>query len=178
MKKSLFEKIGLVKSEGDDFNPDSYQSPTPEPVDMLPEDTKVSDLESVSNIYEKGGLGDLSKSIYKVEEIRKALPTNLPKESMKVSVLGLMPLSGLDQTAVIEDANKRLVLLGEAFARCSSETENIVYNNENNIAELENTINELKKEISDRKLYQDNFKSMVEGEATKINNTVKFLTEE
>lgn len=179
MKRSIFEKIGLVKSEGEEFVPELYQvQSAPEPVDMLPEDTQVSELESISSIYEKGGLGDLSQSIYKVEEIKKALPTNLPKESMKVSVIGLMPLSGLDQATVIEDANSRLRILSEAFTRCLTETEDIVSNNENNIAELENTINELKQEISDKKLYKENFKSMIDNEAAKINNTVKFLTEE
>ncbi len=101
MKKSLFEKMGLVRSEGgDEESFDTNCVFAPAPVEILPEDVEVSQLENVMSIYEKGGLGDLSKSIFKVEEIKNALPKDLPRESKKVSVLGLVPLSGLDQTIV------------------------------------------------------------------------------
>lgn len=137
---------------------------------------EVTDIASIEEIYEKAGISDLSKSIYKVEEIRSVLPSTLSTSAKKESVLGMMQVSKITPDEVIEDASTRVAVLKGALDSFTNETIKIVETNTAEIVELENRINALKDEINNRQLSQEQQEQLINSESDKIDSIIKFIS--
>lgn len=133
-----------------------------------------SDLISVDAIYSENGLSDNSKSIYKVNEIRAALP-DMPSDSKKASVIGMLTVSKIDISEIENDAEERIDTIIAVLNNFTSETQRIVDSAEEQIAEKEKEIEELKNKIADRKQLQERQGKLCEDELELINATVNFI---
>ena len=60
----------------------------------------------IADIYSNMNL-DVNKSIFKIEELKSTLPGNLPTETKKQTVLGMLPVVGLELDNVVQAANRR-----------------------------------------------------------------------
>ena len=67
----------------------------------------VSQDNLVSDIYNQNNLSDLSKSIFKVEELVNSLPKEMPNDTKKSTVLSILTSFGLTVDEVIADGNSR-----------------------------------------------------------------------
>jgi hypothetical protein len=181
MKKNIFEKLGLVEYE---------ESEVPETTDSFDQSMEldgavVSSIEgldmdeilSVDSIYDKCGLADKSKSIFKVDEFKNALPNDIPNESKRKSVVGVITVSGLSLDILISDAETRVSALRMTLDSFSTETINMVSENDAEIVELESKINELKQKNNDRKKAQEVQEMLITEEVKKIEDIVRFINQ-
>lgn len=147
-------------------------SVTPTAEDVV---TDVENLMTAESIYKENGLEDEIKSIFKVEEIKGVLPANLPTEAKKASVVGMMGVSELTVETVLEDAQKRILVLEGALQNFTSETIRVVEESEEQILELEEKINSLRGTITSRKKSQEDQATIINKETEKIKSIVDFI---
>lgn len=179
----ILEKLGLVEDDGQEPQ-GQYEIPaepvvTPEPVAAEPsvlDDATESELQSVVSVYEKAGLADLSKSIYKVEELKNALPGSLDLQTIKQSVLGVMKVAGLGVEEVLTDSDRRVRVLQEAQAKQSNDIQAEITANLTEIEALEARVNELKQINNQKKKLQEEQTVAMQGELEKIQAIVKFIS--
>jgi hypothetical protein len=180
-KKSLFEKLGLVESAAPEVDLAALQAQAASYQEM--EETPVLDIDfegedflTVEELYEKAGLADTSKSIFKVEEFSKVLPENLPTDVRRQSVIGILTASGLELDGLLEDANQRLDSLEGLLSVTSQNTVEFITEKETEISELLQRVDSLKQLINDRKSSQEQQNKIAQEEQGKINEIVKFVT--
>lgn len=138
-------------------------------------DIKVTNVSTIEKIYDVGNMSDLSKSVYKIEEIKSVLPNTLPTAAKKESVLGMMQVSGITVEEVIEDANNRSEVLNSVLLNFTNQTVELIEESSNEIKELEDRINELKEGINSRKLEQEQQEKIIKDEFEKINTVIEFI---
>ncbi|MNV83874.1 hypothetical protein D3C71_1777050 [compost metagenome] len=129
----------------------------------------------VSTIYEKAGLQDFSRSIFKVEEFSKVLPDSLPSDVKRQSVIGILTTSNLPVEDLKLDAEQRVGSINSVMEQFTTQTVDVLNVSQAEIAELEIRIDELKKVITDRKSLQEKQEKLSNDEIDKISNIVKFL---
>jgi hypothetical protein len=141
----------------------------------LPEGVNLADLITIETVYENFGLTDMDKSIFKVEELSKALPDTLTTEVKRAAVLGILPTVKLSVEDLVVDAQKRLDALNATVSGFSTESANIVSEAESKIAQLEAEIDAQKQIINDRKVLQEQVETLTQDESNKIKKNVNFI---
>ena len=163
-----------VKSGGvEDIDMSQYTNPVATAQFKVDSSNNLS-VEAIYNQAEPN-LSDMEKSIFKIEEIRKVLPANLPNEAKKQSVLGMMAVTGLKLEDVIYDTDMReseLVGVLEAF---TADTKSVILTCETSIAEHEAAINNLKEKMTLMNKIQEDQESIVENELLKIKAIKDFI---
>jgi len=182
-KKSFFERIGLVESNGPDLDTALANFDTEynfnEVEEVLPAvDLGDEDFLTVDEVYEKAGLADLSRSIFKVDEFSKVLPDSLPTDAKRTSVVGILAASNLPVDVLVEDANGRVAALKSVKQVTNENTANIVSENEIRIAELLAEVDNLKQQNNDRKAAQEKQDEILETEVEKLTGIKKFISPE
>lgn len=167
MPKSLFERMGLVESL-----PDSHS----QAADMVIAAAPVESLASVDSIYEQAGLSDLSRSIYRVQELREALPANLAAEDRKSAVLSAIKVFGLTAGEIVDDAARRKAALSSALKAFQGENQSRVAASEAEIADLEARIETLRQEITAVRNSLSGQGAAVESEIKVIDDIVAFVS--
>lgn len=121
----------------------------------VPESIDTSGLVSTDEVYEKFGLTDMEKSIFKVDEFRNTLPDSLPTQVQRETVLKVLNTSHLDIEELKGDAYKRLDALGATLDATKGDTDKIVEESKEKIKNLEEEIDKLKQTINDRQKLQE-----------------------
>lgn len=177
MKKSFFERVGLIQAEEElpqefiessDLGLQSSMSeaeniPLSEGL-MIPED-----------IYGKIQLSSGNNSIFKADEMAKKLPDSLSDEVKRQSLLGIIEVTGLNISSLMNDANERIMALKTVLQEFSSESSEIIKSSEDEIDQLSIKIKELKKMIDDRKKLQQDQESIINKELEYIISIVDFI---
>lgn len=187
-KKSFFEKLRLVEPS-EEFNQDelieSLQLQSKEMDEALsyietPQVTlqfgEDEDFLTVVEIYEKAGISDLDKSIFKVEEFGNHLPNDLPSEVKRQSVIGILAASGLNVEELYEDAEKRINALKEVSVVTIDKSNLVITEKEQEIIDLLNKIDLLKQEVIDRKTAQEKQDNLINDELNEIGKIIKFIS--
>lgn len=173
---SLLKKLGLIED-----NPDYYVNEALDLSDDYNESEVKANVDGVTNenlvsdIYNANSLSDLSKSIFKVEELIDSLPKEMATDTKRTSVLAILSSFGLTVDEVIEDANTRINLLNAAMNEIVDK--NTIEINESNatIENLKKQIEDLQKIISDLLVENKTCKDKVEQEVNRIENLIKFV---
>lgn len=135
------------------------------------------DVLNPSNIYAQNDIAieSTAKNIFKIAELRDALPANLPTESKKQTVVNMMPISGLTIEEVLNDAEIRQELLQRTLENNNAYCNNSITESKNQIAQFEAEIEALKVDIqSKEKLIEDNTK-VINAEYNKIQSIKDFI---
>lgn len=147
-----------------------------EPKVVIPSiEIKTENVITIDEIYDAAGILDKEKSIYKVEEIKNALPDNLPRDSKKNSAIAMMAITKLTGEEAIVDADNRSDILIEALTQFTEETNRIKTIAQEQIAKLEAEIDELKQKISSRSLSQEQQQDLISSELEKIKAIKEFI---
>ena len=134
----------------------------------------TSNLITIDEVYHLNNLDDKDKSIYKINEIKNALP-DMPNEAKKASVLGMLSVSKIELSDIDEDSTNRINALIGSLEKFTQETQSITTDAEALIAEKEKEIEELKNKISSRKQLQEQQSKLFEDELELIQSTIKFI---
>lgn len=187
-KKTLLERMGLVEPE-EEFNQDelieSLQQQSQEIDELISEnEAPLASLEfgededflTVSEVYDKAGISNLDKSIFKVEEFGNNLPDNLPSDVKRQSVIGILTVSGLELEGLFADAEYRINALKEVSTVTTEKSSLVIVEKEQEIADLLNKIDSLKQGVFDRKKSQEIQDELIDKELVKISQILKFIS--
>ena len=169
----LLEKMGLVERIEED--PVIYEEDYMEEdyVDVNTENVTQDNL--ITDIYNQNELSDLSKSIFKVEELINSLPKEMPNETKKTTVLSMLSIFGLTVDEVLADGEQRSCYVKAALASITDENNEVINNNNASIEQKKLEIQDLEKDNADRNIVIKNAEDKVETEIERINGLIKFL---
>ena len=167
LKKFLVEEIEPEVSYDESY--DAYA----EDIDVNTENVTQENL--ITDIYNQNELSDLSKSIFKVEELINSLPKEMPNETKKATVLSMLSIFGLTLEEVISDGNERCLVIESALSAITNENNDVINNNNASIEQKKLEIQELEKDNSDRALVVKNTEDKIETEVKRIKDLVKFV---
>lgn len=188
-KKSLLERLKLVESDEEEFDQEailaSIQAQSEELGIETSETTSVTSSSivfdedesflTVSEVYEKAGLSNMDRSIFKAEEFGKFIPDNLPSDVKRQSLVGILSTSGLQLDELLEDAEKRIQALKDTAIITSQKSDQDIMEKDAEITNLLNTVDSLKQGILDRKSAQEQQNNFIDEEIEKIKRILKFV---
>lgn len=131
---------------------------------------------SIEEIYAATKLDDLSRSIYKIQEIQSVLPNTLPVATKKESVLGMMKVSNITLENVLDDANFRKEVLSQILKETSEDHLSFTEECNEEIRQLEARINELKENMISKNLEQEQQEKIINNELNTIESIVSFIS--
>lgn len=129
----------------------------------------------IADIYNQNALSDLSKSIFKVEELINSLPKEMPNETKKATVLSMLSIFGLTLDEIIADGESRFSIINSALSSIESENTDVIHSNNASIEQKKLEIQELEKDNADRFLLIKETADKIETEAKRIEELVKFV---
>lgn len=135
----------------------------------------VSQDNLVSDIYNQNNLSDLSKSIFKVEELVNSLPKEMPSDTKKATVLSILSSFGLTVDEVASDGVSRKEMLDAALDEITTENENVIANNNMEIEHKKQEIQELEKDNANRESIIKNTEDKIEIETKRISDLIAFI---
>jgi hypothetical protein len=171
----ILDKLGLVEEEVTEESADSAENTVVTENPVFAQATE-KDLASVEAIYKTTSLSDRSKSIYKVEELKNALPSSLDNQAAKQSVLGVMKVAGLSKDETLVDSDKRITALVEAKNKMSADVQTTIQQNLDQITQLEARVNQLKQANNQQKKMQEEQEASIQREIERIEAIVKFIS--
>lgn len=145
-------------------------------VDIVDVNTNnVTQENLITDIYNQNELSDLSKSIFKIEELINSLPKEMPNETKKTTVLSMLSIFGLTLEEVISDGNERCLVIESALSVITDENNDVINSNNASIEQKKLEIQELEKDNSTRTLVIKNTEDKIESEVKRIKDLVKFI---
>lgn len=144
-------------------------------------DTEVPESNTsnfVDDVYNVNHLDDITKSIFKVEELAATLPSEMPKDIKRQTVLSIMSTVGLSPEGVVDDGVLRVQCLENSKNSIVSDLLDEVQSNENTIETLKVQISELQKENSMKQSQIVSIKEVSSKEVDRIKGLIDFLGEE
>lgn len=148
---------------------DTYEDEVDVNVENVTQDNLISD------IYNQNNLSDLSKSIFKIEELINSLPKEMPNETKKTTVLSMLSIFGLTAEEVVRDGYDRCSAIDAALTAIASENNDVIANNNESIEQKKLEIQELEKDNAERTLIIKDTEDKVESEAKRIEDLIKFI---
>lgn len=135
----------------------------------------VSQDNLINDIYNQNGLSDLSKSIFKVEELVNSLPKEMPNDTKKTTVLSILGSFNLTVDEVVADGCSRKTMLDAALDEIVEENENVILDNNKDIEFKKKEIQELEKDNANRETVIKNTEDKIEAEAKRISDLIAFI---
>lgn len=179
-KKSLFEKLGLVESEVPEVQEFETEDVVVSPeLDVVEEPVSAiagsEDLMTVEEVYSLNGIEDLENTVYKIQEMINALPSEMPDSTKKVTIRGMMSVVGLSHDEIVKDSEHRFKVLDSAFSSKISELKTEWGNNTAKIEEMKQAIERL--EIRNNKIEEsiNSNLDVLHKEAKKIETIIDFI---
>lgn len=173
----FLKKLGLVED-----NPDYYGDDVDLPITECDYDSDVeANVEGVtsenlvSDIYKANSLEDLSKSIFKVEEVINSLPKEMATETKKATVLAILTSFGLTTDEVVQDGITRISFLKSAMDEILTKNNSEIDSSNVSIEDYKKKIEELSKYIANLMVVNKNCEDTVEQEVSKIETLIKFV---
>lgn len=178
IKKIFVESDEVAGSDIDMPNlPPLPQTPA-EPVIDESIETSHEGVVAVESIYEQDTalLADPKHDIHVIEKMVNALPATLDMATVKSTLVALLGVNGLDVAKLLEDKNMRAEMLAKYKAKDTAESDGMITEATDKIAELETEIEDLKKLISNeqkRKITQD---EVLKVENEKLDKLAAYLS--
>ena len=177
---SILEKMGLIErvpQENSGYEPeDRYEEDYTEEEEVVAESVDLVDKETlIQDIYSKNGLTDLSRSIFKAEDVIKSLPMEMATETKRNAVLGILLSFNLTATDVTEDGENRVKILKAVNKQIESDNQREIDIRTTQIEDLKRQIEDLNKEVSDLKEATSLSDSLITEEVKKVQSLVDFI---
>ena len=173
----FLKKLGLVEENPDyyaddntDYSNGNYDESS---VDANVEGVTTENL--VDDIYKANSLEDLSKSIFKVDEVINSLPKEMATETKKATVLAILTSFGLTTDEVVQDGITRINFLKSAMNEILTKNNSEIESYNISIEEHKKEIEELSKYIANLVVVNKNCEDTVEQELSKIEELIKFV---
>lgn len=160
---------------------ENYDIPTDfESVETVAAETDV-ELEGVNtntlinDVYTQNDLFDMSRSIFKVEELIASLPKEMATDTKRASVLAILGSFNLTATEVVEDGEKRVGVLKGVRDKIDSDCKVTIADKEAQIEEFKKAIEALTVEIANEREKMKKSDEIVSAEISKVEALVNFV---
>lgn len=132
----------------------------------------------VRDVYDNNELSDMSRSIFKVEELINSLPKEMPTKTKKSTVNSILNSFGLSVSEVLDDALKRTELLESAVKNVTDKYDASIAENEMLIEAKKKEIADLEKDIAEKQRFISDVRENVEAESSRIDKLATFIGQE
>lgn len=129
----------------------------------------------IEDIYNQNKLSDVSKSIFKIEELINSLPKEMPNETKKTTVLSMLSIFGLTVDEVVGDGASRITVLDSAKNEIIGCNNDAIANNNGVIEQKKLEIQELEKDNTLREAVIKETDDKVEFEVKRISKLIDFI---
>lgn len=147
-----------------------------EKLDLIIGAYEKNKLQTIDEIYRNARMEtDTKRTIFMSEIFMNAMPSNLPHDVKRETVLNILKISSIDVEYILGDAYKRIDTLNTVLEDTVKATKDIYDRNINTINELEKRIQDLNDMNVERQKFQDDQNTMIEYEIQKIINLVEFV---
>lgn len=133
----------------------------------------VADI--VSEAYSANNLTDLTKSIFKVEELVNNFPKEMPTDTKRQTILGIMASFNLTPEEVVEDGENRIAILADTISQVKEDLDTANNTLELEIEDLKQQIAEKEQMIAANKNTIKNSTEAVDTETERVESLVKFI---
>lgn len=175
-KKSLFEKLGLVETVQDEEELEMDLEPEEESVtDITVNAENVSQNNLIEDIYNSNALSDLTRSIFKVEQLINSLPKEMPNDTKKATVLTILSSFNLTVDEIVADGKLREDVIKGVFREIAGDNTKAIEDNDSAIEQKKREIQELEKDNANRKNIIQNTEDKIEVELKRISDLMKFV---
>ena len=168
LRDFLFEK---VEEDVMPYN-ESYDTYT-EDIDVNTENITQENL--IGDIYNHNDLSDVSKSIFKIEELINSLPKEMPNETKKTTVLSMLAIFGLTIDELVNDGKNRISVVTGARDEIIEDNNNAIVNNSAIIENKKLEIQELEKDNTLREVVIKDTDDKIECEIKRISKLINFI---
>jgi cell division protein FtsL len=180
-KKSFFEKMGLVERvdqpDQSSYDYEAVAADFDEPeITVNAAEEVTQDL--IGDIYASNYMSDMSRSVFKVEEVSKSLPDTMPKATKRTAVIGILASFNLTVVDIKADAAQRRNVIQQAATTMMHDHEDVVHNLEAKIEEMRKQIESFEAEIKDNQDKHAFIRQASEAELQRIDALVDFLSED
>lgn len=166
-------KVEENVKESSAYKPDPYIG---DKLDLIIGAYEKNRLLTIEEIYRNSRMEtDTKKTIFMTDVFLQAIPTNLPLDVKRETVLNILKISGIELETLLSDAYKRIDSLNKVMEETISTSNDIYERNENTIRELERRIQDLRDINTARQDFQVDQNTMIEYEMQKIINLVEFV---
>lgn len=172
----FFEALKLVETVDEKFNdfPELEESEDFEKlVSANIPDENTDTL--VSDIYHENQMEDMSKSIFKVEELINSLPKEMPTATKLASVKSILGNFGIANETVLEDGEKREAILNSALLQIVDKMKVEISEKEQEIESYKEKISNLEKEISRLNGVMEISGNLIECELERVRKLREFI---
>lgn len=179
-KKSFFEKMGLVErvdQPDQSYDYDATVEDFEEPEITVNAAEEVTE-DLIGDIYASNQLSDMSRSVFKVEEVSKSLPDTMPKATKRVAVTGILASFNLTVADIMSDASLRRNVIKQAAATMMHNHGDIVHNLEAKIEDMRKQIESFEAEIKENQDKHAFIRQVSEAEIQRIDALAEFLSED
>lgn len=163
----------VEKVPEENFIVDDYPIDYEDNVDASTENVTQENL--IEDIYNHNGLSDLSKSIFKVEELINSLPKEMPNETKKTTVLSMLSIFGLTVDEVQCDGHERCAMIASALSNITNENNDVITSNNDLIEQKKLEIQNLEKDNAERIIIIKNAENKIEEELKRIETLIEFV---
>jgi predicted nucleic acid-binding Zn-ribbon protein len=134
--------------------------------------------ELVKSIYIDSNISNSDHSVYKVLDIKDAIPASklITKDVRKAIVTNMMSVVGIDTVKVIDDADVRVNALKTELDKATASITETTQVTKQSIADLESQIKALRNDMAEKQLEYNRYRTEITEEIGKINSTVQILT--
>lgn len=171
----LLRKLGIIEENPnyDDeeliFETDSVDEAFEVDVADVSLDTLIDDIYQQNNLYDK------SKSVFKAEEVINSLPKEMVTDTKRNTVIAILASFGLTATDVVEDGDKRLLVLQAASKKIEEEAQAVIAEKQDQIEALKQQIADLEMTISLKTEEIEKSKSAIHSEVKRLSGLVDFM---
>lgn len=132
----------------------------------------------VKNIYIDSNISQSDHSIYKVLDIKEAIPASklISKDVRKSIITNMMDVVGIDTVKVIDDADVRVNALKTELDKAAASITETTQVTKQSIADLESQIKALRDDMASKQLEYNKYRGEITEEMSKIKSTVQTLT--
>lgn len=176
--------MGFLKNIGRAFIEEVPNENYEVPVDMgIVEEEMMAEVELesvntntlISDVYTQNDLFDMSRSIFKVEELITSLPKEMATNTKRASVLAILGSFDLTATELVEDGEKRICVLNGVKDKVDSECKSTIADKEIQIEEFKKAIEALTVDIANEHEKMKNSDEIILAEIAKVESLVNFI---
>ena len=181
-KKSFLEKMGLVERV-DQLDTPSYEHyEGGVVVDFDEPEIEVNTAENVTenligDIYASNNLDDMSRSIFKAEEVSKSLPDTMPTDTKRMAVIGILSSFNLTVPEMLGDAGARRDVVVAATSAMMKDCTDTIESIKEHIEDLRKQIAGCEADIKANEEKYAFIRQSYECEVKRIDALVDFLAD-
>lgn len=129
----------------------------------------------INDIYIQNDLSDMSRSIFKVEELIASLPKEMATDTKRASVLAILDSFNLTATEVVEDGENRKTTLCGVKEKIDLNCNSAITDKEAQIEEHKKSIEALTVEIANEREKMKHSDEIISAEIEKVKALIDFI---